>query len=144
LADAVRALDNRLPLGDDVAHWMAILSMDQHARLLVDRIDGAVLVEASHEISQAVADHQTPVLAPSRWLREADPLPHAWSVTSDSVAAWVAAAVGAPRLLLIKSIDAPLGSVVDEHFATVLHASVAASVVAASRIEELGARLDAK
>ena len=46
--------------------------------------------------------HQIPILAPSRWLRQADPLPHSWDVTSDSIAAWVAGEVGARRLILVK------------------------------------------
>ena len=41
---------------------------------------------------RALSAGHVPVLAPSRWLREADPLPHAWTVTSDSIAAWVAGA----------------------------------------------------
>ena len=43
-----------------------------------------------------------PVLAPLRWLRNADPLPHSWDVTSDSIAAWMAGEFGAADLLLVK------------------------------------------
>ena len=46
---------------------------------------------------------RVPVLAPSRWLREADPLPHSWDVTSDSIAAWVAGQAGASTLVLVKA-----------------------------------------
>ena len=42
------------------------------------------------------------VLAPSRWMRAADVLPHDWDATSDSVAAFVAGALDAERLVLIK------------------------------------------
>jgi len=33
-ADAVRTVDARIGLGDDQAHWMAVLAMDQYAHLL--------------------------------------------------------------------------------------------------------------
>jgi type VI secretion system protein ImpG len=46
-----------------------------------------------------------PIVAPYHWLRAVDPLPHSWDVTSDSIAAWVAGAVGAQRLLLVKPVS---------------------------------------
>ena len=42
------------------------------------------------------------MLAPYRWLREADPLRHTWDITSDSIAAWIAGQLAAERLVLIK------------------------------------------
>ena len=46
-ADAVRQMFKRIKIGDDAAHWMAVLSMDQYAYALAARIGGAVIV---HEI----------------------------------------------------------------------------------------------
>jgi aspartokinase-like uncharacterized kinase len=101
-ADAVRSVSEQHPLSDDDAHWMAILGMDQFAILLASRIRNAELVHRRGEISRAHARGKIPVLTPFRWLREADPLPHSWDVTSDSIAVWVAAEVGARQLILIK------------------------------------------
>src|SRR5712691_5439065 len=104
-ADAVREVDRRVRLSDDAAHWMAVLAMDQYAHLVAARLPGGVLVTELREIAAAFSagpDGHVPVLAPYRWLREADPLPHAWDVTSDSIAAWVAGRVGARRLVLVK------------------------------------------
>jgi hypothetical protein len=101
-ADAVREVDRRLGLSDAAAHWMAVLAMDQYAHLITARLDGAMVVAEPHEIAAALGARHVPVLAPSRWLREADPLPHSWDVTSDSIAAWVAGRVGARRLVLVK------------------------------------------
>jgi probable H4MPT-linked C1 transfer pathway protein len=101
-ADAVRAQDAASTLSDDAAHWMAILAMDQYAHLIASRLRGAVLVTDAAGISAAVDRNQLPVLAPYTWLRRDDPLPHSWHVTSDSIAAWIARAVRARRLLLVK------------------------------------------
>ena len=101
-ADAVRAFDRREGLSADAAHWMAILAMDQYAYVLVERIPGAVLVEEPGTIGAALGGTGVAVLAPSRWLRAADVLPHDWGATSDSAAAFVAGALDAERLVLIK------------------------------------------
>jgi aspartokinase-like uncharacterized kinase len=89
-ADAVREFDRREGLGDDAAHWMAILAMDQYAHVLAKRIDRAVLVEEPGGIGAAVGAGRPAVLAPYRWMRSADVLPHSWDATSDSVAAFTA------------------------------------------------------
>jgi 5-(aminomethyl)-3-furanmethanol phosphate kinase len=102
-ADVVRAVDRQFDIGDDAAHWAAILGMDQYAYVLAATIPGAALVESADESQWPAA--RLPVLAPSRWLRAADALPHSWDVTADSIAAWIARAVGARRLLLVKLDD---------------------------------------
>lgn len=79
------------------AHWMAICAMEQSAWLWVAA--GAVPVEGVHDLVQGVA-----VLLPYLAMREADPLPHSWDVTSDTIAAWVASVRDVP-LLLLKSVD---------------------------------------
>ena len=101
-ADAVRDQDARLTLTDDAAHWMAVLGMDQYAHLIVSRMPRAELVTDATEMSTALASRRIPVLAPYAWLCRADPLPHSWEVTSDSIAAWIAHAIAARRLVLVK------------------------------------------
>ena len=81
-----------------------------------------------------------PVLAPSRWLRTADPLPHSWEVTSDSIAAWVAGEIGANHLVLVKppGVGAQAShELVDAYFERALPSSVKPVIVAADRIERL-------
>jgi probable H4MPT-linked C1 transfer pathway protein len=101
-ADAVRTQDVMVRLSDDAAHWMAVLAMDQYAHLIVSRMRDAVLVSHRAGLASAFDLDQIPVLAPYAWLRRDDPLPHSWQVTSDSIAAWIAQALGARRLLLVK------------------------------------------
>ena len=97
-ADVVRDSDRRFALSDEAAHRMAILAMEQFGWLLGDLIPGAAL---SDELQSA----GTPtVLLPAKVLADA-PLPASWAVTSDSIAAWVAGAAGAERLVLVKPVD---------------------------------------
>jgi len=141
-ADAVRAVDRQIGLPDGAAHWMAVLAMDQYAHLVAARLAGAVLVADRREIGSAFDAGGIPVLTPSRWLRDADPLPHSWDVTSDSIAAWIAGRVGARRLVLVKppGIGQPRETV-DPYFAHALPANVATEIVAADRIEALRSAL---
>jgi aspartokinase-like uncharacterized kinase len=128
LADAVRELDRRVGLSPDAAHWMAILAMDQYAHLLAERIAGARLVEEPGVIAGVLASGEIAVLAPSRWLRAADPLPHSWNATSDSVAAFVAGALDATRLDLVKPAEVGKAGV-DGCFAMVVPAGLEVRVV---------------
>jgi len=141
-ADAVRAVDARVRLSDDAAHWMAILGMDQHAHLIVQRLVHSALVTSATEIARAQSSARIPVLAPYRWLREADPLPHSWDVTSDSIAAWCAHAVGASQLVLIKPSGASGGDVVDRYFSRALPPGVSSACVPADEIDCLLAARD--
>jgi aspartokinase-like uncharacterized kinase len=115
-ADAVRDVDARVGLGNDQAHWMAVLAMDQYAHLLAARLRAGVIVSTRDDIETAVHAGRIPVIAPSLWMSAADPLPHTWEVTSDSIAAWVAGALGATRLLLVKPPDARGADLVDAYF----------------------------
>jgi 5-(aminomethyl)-3-furanmethanol phosphate kinase len=103
-ADQVRAADSRFGLSDDAAHAMAVLAMDQFGALLADLAPGAILARDLGTAAEASARGRLAVLAPSTWLLGADPLPHGWHVTSDSIAAWIAGAAGIDRLVLLKSV----------------------------------------
>jgi aspartokinase-like uncharacterized kinase len=104
-ADKVRALR----IGDQhAAHWMAVLAMEQFGWFLstfglpvTDRIE--------------IPSRGASVLLPYLPLRTHDPLPHSWDITSDTIAAWIAARLGVD-LLLVKSVDGiRVGGVVQDH-----------------------------
>ena len=136
-ADAVRDQDARLTLADEASHWMAVLGMDQYAHLIVSRMPRAVLVTDATEMSTALAARRIPVLAPYAWLRRADPLPHSWEVTSDSIAAWIACAIAARRLVLVKPPDAePKTDLVDGYFERV-RGNLGVETISANAIEVL-------
>jgi 5-(aminomethyl)-3-furanmethanol phosphate kinase len=146
-ADAVRRADRGFVLGDTAAHWMAILAMDQYAYLL-GRLAGDAAVVRS---PRAVRRGRLNILAPSGWLLRADPLPHSWQVTSDSLAAWIAGALRARRLVLVKDVDGlragrrlvrrarrrQLRGVVDGHFARTLPPGMECWIVNGSRAGRL-------
>jgi 5-(aminomethyl)-3-furanmethanol phosphate kinase len=138
-ADAVREFERQVGISADAAHWMAILAMDQYAQVLVGEIAGAVLVDEPGAIAETVGRGRAAVLAPSRWMRSADVLPHSWEATSDSIAAFVAGALDAARLILIK--PTATGETVDSYFTTALPRGMPYSVIGYDRIELLTQRL---
>jgi aspartokinase-like uncharacterized kinase len=141
-ANAVRDADRRIGISDAAAHWMAVLAMDQYAHLIAARLPRAMLIARPIEIPAALDAGRVPVLAPSQWLREADPLPHSWAVTSDSIAAWVAGRVGAHRLVLVKPPGVrPTADAVDTYFSRALPADVTIEIVPADQIDALRAAL---
>jgi aspartokinase-like uncharacterized kinase len=141
-ADTVREFQRRIPIGDDTAHWMSVLGMEQYAHTLAERITGAQLVATRPQIVAARKRHRIPVLAPYRWLRAEDALPHSWDVTSDSIAAWIAARVGARRLVLIKPVAGEPGSLVDPYFVRALKPRMEHLVLPVDSVRELGLVLD--
>ncbi len=91
-ADAVR----HEQVADDAAHWMAIAAMEQFGWYI-----------ASHGMRTTdilSVPEKTAVFLPYSCLRQRDPLPHSWDITSDSIAAWVAAELGI-GLLILKSVE---------------------------------------
>jgi aspartokinase-like uncharacterized kinase len=141
-ADAVRDFDRRHGLSPDAAHWMAILAMDQYAWALAERIEGGVVVESAGEVGAALAAGRVPVLAPAAWMRAADVLPHAWDATSDSVAAFLAGALGAAALVLIKPERGDLSELVDSCFTATLPLGLRSAALGASEARRLPALID--
>lgn len=140
-ADVVRDVDRRVGIPDDAAHWMAVLAMDQYAHLLAARLTRGVIVTTARDATRAIEMSRVPVLAPSRWLAEADPLPHSWDVTSDSIAAWVAGQVGARELVLVKAPGAQGDALVDRHFAQVVPAHIVPVIVPADQAAAMLAQI---
>jgi probable H4MPT-linked C1 transfer pathway protein len=130
-ADAVRDADRRLGLDDATAHWMAVLAMDEYAHLLVGLRAELALAFSARDAETHIASGRVPVIAPYRWLREADPLPHSWDVTSDSIAAWLASALGAARLVLVKPPGASGDDTLDAYFPRAVTPGLEWSIAAA-------------
>jgi aspartokinase-like uncharacterized kinase len=137
----VRERCRELKIDASTAHWMAILGMDQYAHALASRIQGAALVERDRDIPAALAAGRIPVLAPYHWFRAADPLPHTWDVTSDSIAAWLAGALGATRLILLKPVAGDPVKLADPYFPRALPPGIECLVVAPDNLQVLARAL---
>lgn len=103
LVDGLRAIDEAAPTPADLMHHLAIECMGHTARLVSTAL-GVPLVAEAHPVPETTA-----VLDAPAWLARdgrLDALPVGWQVTSDSIAATVAAAHGLP-LVLVKSAPPP-------------------------------------
>jgi len=103
-ADVVRQVQKVHALSDDVAHEMALLAVDQYGLMLSELIDGSVPVRALAE-AKKVLGRAIPVLLPSNLIASSDLLEHSWDAGSDCIAAVVAKACNAKRLVLVKDVD---------------------------------------
>ena len=112
-ADAVRTLDRVHGLGEECSHWLSLEVLALNARFLGHVLDGGVVVDDLPGAGKSWRLRKLPVLNAYLFAcadeRQAGRLPHCWEVTSDSVAARVAAVSGARRLILLKSIALPVG-----------------------------------
>ena len=104
-ADAVRAAQAALGFDDAVAHRMALLAMEQFAVALAAHSMGFALAASRDELNSTLREEKIPVWLPAKMVLAAPEVPQSWDMTSDSLAAWLAADYGAGRLLLIKSRD---------------------------------------
>lgn len=96
-ADAVRSWDRIHELGEEPAHWLAIRSLSLGARFLHEIVPNLRVVELP----------SAGILDPYPYFRTQSGPPQTWSVTTDSLAAWVALACIASKLVLLKSTDVP-------------------------------------
>lgn len=110
-ADQVRRSQARWDFNDKAAHHMALLAMEQYGQMLAAMRPEFKLVVSLGDIRQALSEGRIPVWLPSQLAACAQDIPASWEVTSDSLAAWLANALAAEHLLLIKSVQ-PAESVV--------------------------------
>ncbi len=139
-ADAVRATQAGIGYDDRAAHAMALMAMAQFGAALTSLNPALRLTASRAAIRRALKERKVPVWSPEAMARAAA-LPETWDLTSDSLAAWLAGALGAGRLVLVKhgGFDAPaIGAddlvawgVVDPLFPRYLKASGASAWLAA-------------
>lgn len=133
VADVVRQYDRVHGLGEERAHWLALMALTLNAHFLASFLPRAVVVPHIQALAPLWLQGKIPVLDLYAFARadngQPGALPHSWSVTSDSLAARVARVAGARELLLLKSTSLPAGmgwneagrrSLVDAHFAEVV------------------------
>ncbi len=96
---------------DGIGHRMALLAMDQYGLMLSGLAPGLVPAASKRAIDGAHRRGGVPVWLPARMVASRQDIPAIWDVTSDSLAAWLAGALGAHRLVLVKSTDPPPGRI---------------------------------
>ncbi len=104
LADEVRACQERLGFGDASAHRMALLAMDQLAWAVAGLRQGFEVGATEEGLRAALGRGSVGVWAPYALISGRTDIEESWRLTSDSLALWLAARIGAARCYLIKSI----------------------------------------
>lgn len=103
-ADAVRDAQSPLGLSDRACHRMALLAMEQTAYALQDMAPSLGAVTTLDNLSSL--KRAGAVWFPASGMIGHPDIPESWDVTSDSLACWLATALSAPRLILVKAAGA--------------------------------------
>jgi len=109
LAEAIRGIDRLQQLGDAAAHRLCIRAMSLTADLAARVLGAALLAGWPLDAHVLAGDDARPwVVDVSQFIAQDqrqshDPLPETWQVTSDSIAARLAATLRADELVLLKS-----------------------------------------
>lgn len=101
-ADTVRNAQKTGEYDDAAAHQMALLAMEQYGRVMKSLRPELVTAASELEIAERSWQHRAIIWMPSHMVLADETIPADWSVTSDSLAAWLAAKMAADRLVLVK------------------------------------------
>ena len=104
LADEVRSCQERLGFGDGAAHRMALLAMDQLAWAVAGLRPGFEVGDTEAALRRSLAQGRVAVWAPYALIAKRRDIPESWAVSSDSLALWLGAQLGAECCYLIKSV----------------------------------------
>lgn len=86
----------RCRVTDDVAHWMAILGMEQFGWYMAS---SGIPTTDKLKIPEKLS-----IFLPYLILRDEDPFPHSWDITSDTIAGWAAWRLHLD-LIVLKHVD---------------------------------------
>jgi aspartokinase-like uncharacterized kinase len=98
-ADTIRAQQAFGQYDDTAAHFMALLAMEQYGYVLQSLQPDLVAASSELEIAERSWQHRAIVWMPSHMVLADEDIPQNWNVTSDSLAAWLAAKIGADMRL---------------------------------------------
>ncbi|MDA1051790.1 MAG: hypothetical protein O3C40_15095 [Planctomycetota bacterium] len=107
-ADEVRQADATFALGDAASHRLSLEAMRVSAELLAGLLHETEVLHSLDDVRERLVSRGVVVLDPWETLTLPEcRLPHSWSVTSDSIAAYVASQLQARELVLFKSTPLP-------------------------------------
>jgi aspartokinase-like uncharacterized kinase len=121
LADAIWRADRDFGIGEATCHWLCIDALSITARIVAAAVPDFPLISGYADLKSTVMSQHSGAIVfdPREFLARHEacqsdrPLPHNWTVTSDSIAARIAQCLPADELVLLKSIDQPSGSLID-------------------------------
>jgi aspartokinase-like uncharacterized kinase len=109
-ADAVRTAQAATGFGESLAHRLALDAMDRMAQVFAAVEPSLSRVDEPGDLGAVVAEGRIPVWSPIDLMAGHPAIAESWAITSDSLAAWLATAIRAKRLLVVKSVDPEPGS----------------------------------
>jgi len=107
-ANFIRKIDIVLNIGDNLAHWMAILAMDYNGIELNKKFSDIEKISDFEQLEKVLSEdnkNRIFIFGPFEYLYNNDPLPHSWEVTSDSITLYIASKLKLKECFLIKNID---------------------------------------
>ncbi|MGB6908113.1 MAG: uridylate kinase [Methyloceanibacter sp.] len=104
LADEVRVSQAELGFGDGAAHRMALLAMDQLAWAVAGLRPGLEVGDTEAALRRSLDQGRVAVWAPYALVAGRTDIAQSWTVTSDSLALWLARRLGAERCFVSKSV----------------------------------------
>ncbi|MGZ8183516.1 MAG: amino acid kinase family protein [Methylobacter sp.] len=109
-ADQVRLAQQHWQFDDNTAHHMALLAMQQMALMFKGLKPGFAFAHTVRAIQDQLDRQKTVIWSPDIIELDNAGIEASWDITSDSLAAWLAKALSATELILVKSaaIDANL------------------------------------
>lgn len=106
LASFVRNIYLEFKIDDELAHWIAIFSMNFNGLELQRKLPHLEIVEDFEYLKNRKRIFS--IFLPYKYLRLIDPLPHSWDITSDSISLYCAYKLGLNDCFLIKDVDGVL------------------------------------
>ena len=149
-ANTIRRYQAKMGYDDAAAHHMSILAMEQFGLALVSLGTRMVPAFTYEEIDALLAEGRIPVWMPARRVLGVPEIAQDWSVTSDSLSAWLAGRLPKAKLLLVKQIDVPQHSsleamagaeIVDSSFMSMLNPATIVFVAGPEDLTLAGIRL---
>jgi len=102
-ADQVRSAQQRWQFDDQTAHRMAILAMQQMALLINGLKSDFYIARSVTGIREQLYNQKIVIWSPDIVELDNASIQASWDITSDSLAAWLAKALSARELILVKS-----------------------------------------
>lgn len=104
-ADQVRKMQRQWQFSDQAAHGMAILAMQQMALLFNALKPQFKILQRVDAIRTQSKPHTASIWSPDVLELDKAGIPPSWTVTSDSLSAWLAKTLVAQELILVKSVN---------------------------------------